>query len=304
MSLSVGFSIPAYENEKALRRCLESIHRVVPSAEHLVVVDDSGQGSLRAALGISFPSVRWITHSENRGFGPSANEAVRANEAEIVILLNDDVELLENPLPIVLKAFENDQLFAASLRSVDGQGNFREGAKRLVWRFGYPRILHNESDQLPSRKNIYPTSYAVGGHVAFHRGKFVELGGFDPLFEPFYWEDVDLSQRAIKKGWECTYSPECTVRHSEGSAIRSVNRAEFVKEITERNRLIFAWRHATPSQRRLLNVTLPCKKVAAKLTLDTKFLHAVESARQRWKEFTVTRPSSGLVPIPGARVGQ
>ena len=40
--------------------------------------------------------------------------------------------------------------------------------------------------------DLYPCFYGGGGSCAFDRAKFLELGGFDRLLEPFYLEDTDL----------------------------------------------------------------------------------------------------------------
>ena len=278
---SIGVSVPAYRNAEALRRCLQSCGSFLPSETPIVVVDDSGVGSLNAMLQAAFPAVKWIVHERNLGFGSSANAAVMANPADIVILLNDDVELLSEPIEPLRRAFENPQLFAVTFRSVNNHGEFREGAKRLVWKLGYPRVLHSERDQLKSAKDMQASSYAVGGHAAFHRGKFAELGGFDALFEPFYWEDADLSVRAAKQGWNCIYLPECAVRHAGPSSIRDSQSIAHIRQTTIRNRILFARRHATPAQRKWLNLSLWWQR----LTGDRIFRDAYQSAQERWLSF-------------------
>ena len=112
------------------------------------MVDDSGDGQVVRKLESEFPAVRWIAHSENLGFGSSANEAILASSADIVILLNDDVQLLNNPCSILESCFEDSSLFAVTFRSENLEGRFREGAKRLVWKSGFPKILHNRQTLL------------------------------------------------------------------------------------------------------------------------------------------------------------
>jgi GT2 family glycosyltransferase len=72
---------------------------------------------------------------------------------------------------------------------------------------------------------------------------FCELGGFDALFHPFYWEDVDLGVRARERGWDIYYEPECRIIHHFGGTIQSSSRASEIAAIKARNRLLFAWRH-------------------------------------------------------------
>lgn len=277
---SIGFAIPAYSNVNSLRRALRSIARFAPDLP-VIVVDDSGSGKIAAALQPEFPAVVWKVHDGNQGFGRAATSAVFHCPAEIVILLNDDVELLNDPCPTLLAAFATPTLFAATFRSQTAAGVFREGAKRLVWPLGLPRILHNEHDQHPPRDGVRVSDYAVGGHAAYNRQKFLDLGGFDPLFDPFYWEDVDLCARAAQNGWLTTYLEAVAVRHDEHGAIRSTFDAARIREITLRNRLLFAWRHMPSHLWPLHVLTLIWELLLGTLTRRRVFPRAFRAAWQR-----------------------
>jgi GT2 family glycosyltransferase len=286
--MTFGLGIPAYRNVAALRRCLHSVVAVSPElAPSLVVADDSGDGRLAAALKREFPQVRWIVHERNLGFGVSANDCVRALPSDVVILLNDDAELASDPLPPLQRAFQDGTLFAVTFQSLLRDGRFREGAKRLAWPCGWPRVLHNPADQLPSMNGIQPSAYAVGGHAAFRRLRFLELGGFDPLFAPFYWEDVDLGERARRAGLRVIYLPQCQVMHDGESAIRSSQDSQFLREITLRNRLLFAWRHAQGMQRVLHQVSLAYHLLLSLFPSHRLFLLAFAVARKRHRQFTL-----------------
>ncbi len=278
--LSIGVAIPAYNNVDSLRRCLQSLARFVPDAV-VVVVDDSGSGKIAQALQPEFPGVCWKIHDTNRGFGRSATTAVAECPADIVILLNDDVELLIDPCPALLAAFADPALFAVTFHSQTATGEFREGAKRLVWPLGFPRILHNERDQRPAYGGVQPSDYAVGGHAAYRRERFHDLGGFDSLFDPFYWEDVDLCQRARRRDWPTIYLPSIEVRHDEHGAIRSSFDATYIREITLRNRLLFAWRHLPAHLWPLHALALGYELLASALSRDRIFLRAFSDARAR-----------------------
>jgi GT2 family glycosyltransferase len=282
---TVGLAVPAYRNVEGLDSCLRAVEAVSPGLlRNAVVVDDSGDGRLAAALGARHPGVRWIVHAENRGFGPSATEAVVTNPADLVVLLNDDVELLTDPVPHVTEAFSRGDLFAATFQSLDGRGRFREGAKRLKWPFGLPRILHNEQDQRPVAGGRHLSDYGGGGHAGFPRPRFTELGGFDPLFEPFYWEDVDLSVRARARSWITSYLPECRVRHAGESAIRSGNEKAAIDRVVMRNRLLFGLRHRPAAMRPIYAMAVAGRLLGSLVSGDVTFRRALKDARERWRE--------------------
>lgn len=257
-------------------------------ATNIVVVDDSGEGVIARELRSDFSTVTWVIHDRNEGFGETANEAVKRCPADVVILLNDDTELLNDPIPELERAFLDPDIFAVSFLSRLNDGRFREGAKRLIWSWGFPRILHNPADQFISESGDPMSAYAVGGHAAYRRAAFVELGGFDPLFAPFYWEDVDLSTRAIQFGFRIVFSKDCQVRHEGLSAIRSRHDVDYLKMITLRNRILFAWRHARGFRRCLLHCSIVFQYVFSLFSTDHRFIRSYQSAIQRRREFSTS----------------
>ena len=96
--------------------------------------------------------------------------------------------------------------------------------------------------------------------MAFRREEFLTLGGFDPLFSPFYWEDVDLSYRARKRGRRIVQVEDARVDHDHGRTIGArFSRAE-VATVYERNRLLFTWKNLTdPGLWRAHLAALPAK---------------------------------------------
>lgn len=282
--MTFGAAIPAYRNPDGLRRCLTSIaaHCLALSGR-ISITDDSGGGEVHAALHGEFKSVTWTVNRQNAGFIAAANNSVLKSYGDIVILLNDDVELVSDPVPVLERLFADRRLFAVTFRSQHADGAFREGAKRIVWPFGMPRVLHNERDQYPASGDVWPSDYAVGGHAAFRREVFLKLGGFDSLFHPFYWEDADLSARARRCGWRIVYHPECRVLHAGASAIRTTFQSAVIRETTERNRLLFAWRHMPRALRGVHAASLAIKLTAARLRCDAAYLAAYRNAKARWR---------------------
>ncbi|PJE58197.1 MAG: glycosyltransferase family 2 protein, partial [Candidatus Portnoybacteria bacterium CG10_big_fil_rev_8_21_14_0_10_36_7] len=47
------------------------------------------------------------------------------------------------------------------------------------------------------------------------------LNGFDELYSPFYWEDIDLSYRAWKTGYTVLFDPQVLVEHHHETTIRT-----------------------------------------------------------------------------------
>jgi GT2 family glycosyltransferase len=280
-----GIAIPSYNGCDLLEVCLQSIEKWLVSCVGLgevVVVDDGSTDETRAKLPTQFSFARWIWQEENRGFCYTANRAVAECRAPVVILLNNDIEVTSDILPPLGDYFTDPKTFAVTFRSFQNDGRtFREGAKQLVWRQGFPVVLHAERHQPGAVGGRISSAYAVGGHAAFRREMFCALGGFDSLFHPFYWEDVDLGMRARERGWEIFYEPECRVIHHFGGTIQSSFNASRVAAIKARNRLLFAWRHAHGLACPIHHFFLTGRLLTSWMVADWPFYRGVRMALER-----------------------
>jgi len=179
---------------------------------------------------------------------------VAAARAGVVLLVNNDVAVPPGTIERLAGALETSpEAFAvvpAILRRESGED---EARTRIRFRWGVV------STSLGGDTRTDP-AYACGGAMAFRRAEFLSLGGFDPLYAPFYWEDVDLSYRARKRGRRILHVADARVEHDHGRTIGERLEPLRVAEIYERNRLIFTWKNLTdpgPWRRHLL--LLPCK---------------------------------------------
>jgi len=83
-----------------------------------------------------------------------------------------------------------------------------------------------------------------GGAVLLRKQYLDDVGDFDEdLF--LYYEDVELSLRGRARGWRYRTAPESVVRHVHSAT--ATNRSPLAAHYNERNRLLVATRHASPS---------------------------------------------------------
>ena len=75
----------------------------------------------------------------------------------------------------------------------------------------------------------------------------MELGGFDEIYSPFYYEDADLSYRAWKRGYWVYYEPRSIVYHAHQATIGKGFSKRYINFVFNRNRLIFLWKNLTDS---------------------------------------------------------
>ena len=86
------------------------------------------------------------------------------------------------------------------------------------------------------------TLWVNGGSGAFRKSIWEDLGGFDELYNPFYWEDIDLSYRAKKAGYKIIYVPTAKVYHKVSQSFSGwIN--PVVLYYSTRNELLLARKH-------------------------------------------------------------
>ena len=142
---------------------------------------------------------------------------------------------------------EDKQIFAVSFAQKEKNGSI-VGKNNIYWEKGF--FQHKKAGDLKPGIN----GWAEGGSCMLNKNIYKEIGGFDSLFAPFYWEDIDLSYRAWKVGYEILFNPEIIVTHHHESTIGKYFSPASIKSVAYRNQCIFIWKNIEDSSLLLSNV--------------------------------------------------
>ena len=244
---SASLIIPSYNGRHLLRECLPSVIQAAQEQGEceIVVVDDASTDStgawLREAHG---DQVRLLTQEQHAGFIAAVNLGVAATEGDALVLLNNDVTVDPDFLAPLLEVLDA-RTFAATARSLTDAGQ-NEALSVAFFEDGDLVVVQPGVEMQDTLHDRRCTNFhASGGFSAFDRSKWLELGGLDPIYHPFYWEDVDICFRAWKRGWRCLYQPESRVVHQPHSTISCYFEPEQVKRTYEGNKHIFLMKNIT-----------------------------------------------------------
>src|SRR6185369_12695541 len=226
-------------------------------------------------------SLRMISNERNRGFGPTCNRGFEAAIYPLVFLLNNDVEVELNAIAPLVENFGDGSVFAAHCRVFDLEGGHEVGTGKLgSFARGFIRVHRSYiflGDAIHTPAPLH-SMFAGGGSAMFDRRKFLEIGGFDSLLAPIYWEDVDISYRAWKRGLSVVYEPRSVVHHRVSSTMRKVNQRK-VRRMQQRHRLIFHWVNLHDRGLMISHVLwIAVLSITAPLRLQPGFLLSVASA--------------------------
>lgn len=299
--MKIDFIIPNYNGEALLEKNLPNIvHEAEEYNANIVIVDDgSTDSSLDIIRKYQKRSKRLyvVTHSVNQGFSSAVNSGVQKSQADIVVLLNSDVVPNSGFLIPVIEDFKkNGTLFGVGCldKSIEQGKTVLRGRGIAYWQRGL--LVHKKGEA-----NRRDTFWVSGGSSAIRRIFFNQLGGFDTIYDPFYWEDIDLSFRARKAGFQLLFEAKSIVihRHEEG-AIKVNYSTDKITSVAYRNQFIFIWKNITDIQLLVSHlIWLPYHIFLALLRIDVPFfiglflalsrLPVIVQKRQSQKKYYVIR---------------
>lgn len=240
---TVSIVIPNWNGVYLMEKHLQKVIDNAPGAQIVVSDDMSTDGSVEY-LRENFPKVVVVERAKREGFAANVNAGVAKATGDIVILLNTDVEPEKGFLKPLLTHFDTPTVFAVGCleKSPEATGVVLRGRGFARWTKGF--FVHSKGEV-----DGTTTAWVSGGSGAFRRSMWNELGGMDVLYNPFYWEDIDLSYRARKAGWDIVFEPASIVNHyhEEGKIKREFTPTD-VKRIVYRNQFIFIWKNVSDIQ--------------------------------------------------------
>jgi GT2 family glycosyltransferase len=204
----------------------------------VMVIDDCSTDNSLGILADEFPEVRTEQTPQNLGFQEANNYAVKLAESKIVMPMNNDIKLDPKALHYLAQYFDNKDIFAVSgkIFAFD-QTTFLYGN-----RGGYFQKGHFHLYEKPPEDDSQ-TLFACGGAFMVNRQKYLDLGGFDSMYHPLYYEEIDLSYRALKRGWKVHYEPQSIAYHKVQATITRQEKLRRISLISARNNYLFVWKN-------------------------------------------------------------
>src|ERR1044072_3178007 len=147
-------------------------------------------------------ALRLLKNETNRGFGETCNRGFKAALYPLVFLLNNDVEIRPDSIAPLAENFADPMAFSAHCNVFEFESGHQCGAGKLgSFSQGFIRVHRsyvalsvkgeagNSSESQTSDGSRLYSMFASGGSAMFDRVKFLEIGGFEKLLLPYYWED-------------------------------------------------------------------------------------------------------------------
>ena len=243
----VSIVIPTFRHWEWLARTLGAVLANTKPCYELIVVDNASPDGSSSRLAATVENVRIVQNQKNFGFGLACNQGASFARGEFLVFLNSDALVHSGWLPPLLETAANNPLIGAvGSRFLNLDGTIQE-AGALLFRDTTTGAYGNRCPDTPGdfhRPRV--VDYVSAACLMVKRCAFNHVGGFDPVYAPAYYEDVDLCLNLASHGYLTVYEPRSTVTHVYGwSEQHDVNEA-----VLTRNRALFArrWSHVLASR--------------------------------------------------------
>jgi glycosyltransferase involved in cell wall biosynthesis len=213
---AVSVIVPTFQRCSSLRRLLEALtcQTLARSTFEVVVGVDGSTDGTRRMLDAFQAEYRlrwsWLAH---RGRAAACNEAIRAAEGALVVLLDDDME----PAPCLLAAHLAEHP-AGSRRCVMGAVPIAARPTDAPHVRYAARKFNEHLERLADPAHRFVLRDFYSGNTSVPRDELLTIGLYDEDFRSYGNEDLELAHRLVRNGVELGFSPEArATQHYEKS---------------------------------------------------------------------------------------
>ena len=247
---SISVVIPNYNGRDLLENNIPSLLAALNGMEfEIIVVDDCSSDDSVPFLKKTYPDIIIIKNSKNLGFSATCNKGISIASKELICVSNTDVTFTNEYFTNAIKNFTTPDVFAVKGDIINYCKDFHdvmniEKTSLLYYKRGFLRFNQKvEPNNIQFSPKINSQFVLLGCCFVCRREILQELKGYDEIYSPFYWEDADLAQRALKSGQQLIYDKNCKVYHQTSATISRHRSNRQRRLISNRNKFIFTWRH-------------------------------------------------------------
>ncbi len=231
MKADVAVIIVSYNSAEFIGTCLRSVIAQRRSVSQQIIVVDNKPGDGTAELiQRDFPEVTLVSPNANLGFAKGVNLGVRNSDAEFVLLLNPDTEILDHAVDEIVEfARKNPGHGLYGGRTLKPDGSLEPSScwgEPTLWSMALfalgittlaPRNRWLDPESLGSwnRDTVREVGVVTGCFLLAPRAVWDELKGLDERYF-MYGEDADLAMRARSAGYRPVICPDAKLVHEVG----------------------------------------------------------------------------------------
>ena len=214
----VSVIIPVHNKFSYTYDCLKSIGKALPKRPfEIIIVDDCSEDETILSALIFSGAVRILRNTRNLGFVRTCNAGAAAAKGKYLFFLNNDTIVKKGWLDELVETFEQvPNVGIAGSKLLFEDGTLQE-AGGIIWRLGDGWNWGRGRDPAePAFLFMRDADWVSGAALMIEQTMFDEIGGFDELYAPAYYEDTDLAFRVRARGKRVVVQPASEIVHLEG----------------------------------------------------------------------------------------
>ncbi|OBX27279.1 GT2 family glycosyltransferase [Gelidibacter algens] len=222
MKLSVV--ILSYNVRYFLELCIKSVQAAIADLDaEVIVVDNHSSDASCQMVKTLFPEITLIENKQNLGFSKGNNIGVTQANGEYICLLNPDTVVAEDTFKKTLAFAEViPKMGILGCQLIDGRGQFLPESKRNIPTpiISIKKVLGFSSGYYAkhvSPSDIGEVDVLVGAFMILKKTVYQHVKGFDEDYF-MYGEDIDLSYKVLKAGFQNFYFGEASIIHYKGES--------------------------------------------------------------------------------------
>lgn len=283
--MKIAIVILNWNGEKLLEQFLPSVVRYSNDAD-IYVADNASTDASIAFVNRQFPEVTIIENSKNEGYAKGYNSALKDVKADVLCLLNSDVEVTANWLAPIVSEYTNNlstAIIQPKILDYNNKSHFEYAGAGggFIDKYGYAycrgrlfETVEKDTNQYNDTSSIF---WASGACFFIKKSTFDSLNGFDETYFA-HFEEIDLCWRAFNMGFITTYVGASTVYHVGGATLNAVNPKKTY--LNFRNNLFTITKNAKGFLFGIIFTRLVLDGIAAlKFLFGFKFTHSIAIVR-------------------------
>ena len=252
--MKISFIMPSYNNLRYLKNAYHSIRTWEDKEHEIVILDDASvDGTVEWLDSLNDPNlIVWKNETGKRlGHTITYDIGVNLSTNDIFSIFHADMFIGPNYVQNLVKHLDKQKVVAATRIEPTLHPSGREKITRDfgVWPEDFREDDFIKFVREEQERSKGQTTKGIFAPWAMYKEDFLRIGGHDPLFAPFPYEDSDIFQRFLLAGYEVLQSRDALVYHltcrghkwTDDSVIGKVDDSFEELEVNARKNFIRKW---------------------------------------------------------------
>ena len=236
--MQLSIIIVNYNVRNFIDLCLLSVKEAITNIQaEVFVVDNNSSDDSVEYLKEHHNWIQLIENKDNPGFSKANNQAIKKAKGKYILLLNPDTIVEENTFEDCINFMDKTpNAGGLGVKMIGADGSFQPESKRgiptpmvsfykmsgLAKLFPNSKCFAHYNLSYLSENEINEIEILSGAFMFLRKSVLDKIGLLDERFF-MYGEDIDLSYRIIKAGFDNYYFPKTKILHFKGESTKKQN---------------------------------------------------------------------------------